>query len=356
MPTDRELYIEANTVYSHLSTADAARQLAANYGLSYDSVRGRLSRANMDKNNIALLKQLAYETTPRSEGVIRQNKIIEESTEKFKKLNHSSALFLSDAHLPYIRWDALDLVLQILEDNKVDIITAGNDALDNSVFSRFEDNRTVRGKLWSYDVQHLRKLEQTYYKILSQYGQLVHIMGNHDAWMFNKVRTNLPEMAEDIIADYMESLYKQDVWQFSNGYRENHIELGDSLVFYHGVWVANLPTTNAKKALGHFMKNGRVRSVVVGHTHRPARIEGHTIGYPGATFINSGCLSRLENIPYMKRDPRDWGLGVVFARYGTDWCDLYDINFVERGNSLTAIFAGKRYETELNKEQPAEYD
>ena len=123
MPSDQSLYLERHVQYGNMSDSEAANALAQNYGLSPDSVRGRLSRANNSENNLLVAKALAS-TLGDSPSVQRQQQIIEKSVRELEASNPTRIAFVSDVHLPYPRWDALDLTAQILDDFNPEETTA----------------------------------------------------------------------------------------------------------------------------------------------------------------------------------------------------------------------------------------
>lgn len=359
MPTDLELLHERETRLHKLTIAQAAQTLAEDYHLSYDSVRGRLSRAGASKT-IDRVKGLALGSTKVTSSSEWQYNIIEESEYAFEKLrrNSSVAVFRSDSHLPYARWDALALEQQLLFDIKPDFITVGNDLLDNAGFGRWEDDRPLEGQIWSGDFARRWAMEQAMYETLQRTGTtLVQVQGNHDNWFYQHLRHASPKTAEATITQYMRDIRQLGVLQFSRGYLENSLRLNPALVFWHGQFASKNPLANAKNTIEQFITDGVASSVVVGHTHRPVQLQGSSFGYSGVQFVNAPCLSRLEHVPYLKRDPKGWGLGLVVAYYDptSRYHELHLIHFEERGNKLVARFNGNVYEVELDKTLPQDY-
>lgn len=363
MNQDENLYIERHVKYAHiLSNAKAAEAIAFDKQFSPDSMRGRLSKGNTAAANLFLARQASLEIPVEPIGTKRQEHIIEISEGKFfgQKIMHEvrgeeiAVATLADPHLPFPRWDAVDLTLQILPDIKrLAYVTVGHDLMDNDGYGRWADTRAVRGKIWASDVSNIRKAEAAWYRMLVNtvpQVQLLELLGNHDVWYYNHLRTNEPQSAEMILADYMEWKAEQGVLQFSNG-KEKEIHLSPNLVLWHGQFVAKLASSNAKSTIEQFMRGGIAKSVVVGHTHRPSVIEGHTIGYAGVNFYNAPCLSRLEQIPYMKRDPNGWALGINVNYFVPNTREErgYNIIYRERGSYLVANFNDKEYSTKLDK-------
>jgi predicted phosphodiesterase len=363
MNSDEQLYIQRHTVYAHiLSDAKAAEAIAFENQFSADSVRGRLSKGNTAQANFALAKQASLDLPKEPIGTKRQEHVIELSEGKFygQKVMHEvrgeeiAVATLADPHLPYTRWDAVELAMMILQDiKKLAYVTVGHDLIDNDGYGRWEDNRPAAGKMWSSDVSNIRKAEAAWYRMITgtvPQAQMLEVMGNHDVWYFNHLRTNEPQSSEKILADYMEWKQEQGVLQFSSG-KERSIELSPNLILWHGQFVSKLSTTNAKNTIEQFMRGGIAKSVIVGHTHRPAVIAGHNIGYAGVNFYNAPCLSRLESIPYMKRDPNGWelGLNVNFFVPNTREERGYNIIFKERGSYLIANFNDREYSVKLDR-------
>jgi predicted phosphodiesterase len=362
MPSDKTLFQRWQDQYQQMNSRQAANALAMEFGLDPDSVAGRLSRygASTEPKYVNKLKALANEVHEVDPSISAQDEILERDAKIWAKLRLycKTAVFASDLHFPYARWDAIELMFRVLEDVKVDIFTTGNDTNDNSAYGRWEDKRPLSGRKWSNDTAYGRSLEGQYYLLIDEVtkAQKVQVQGNHDNWWYIKLREAVPTDAEGIIADYMKWLSNRDVLQFSKGYTENALHLNDALTFWHGQFASSKTESNAKSTLQQFAQNGMVRSVVVGHTHRPATIEGYRAGYPDRFFINSPCLSRIENVPYMKRNPHGWGLGFVIAEYeeGTRH-KATRIDFTEHGGYLHAEYKGKSYAIKVDKSTPKEF-
>lgn len=363
---DYQLLKLRNTQYASIvGDSEAARSLANEYGLSYDSVRGRLSRANTPQNHAKLMKDLAENTPSIAPSVIRQIDITLEGHRRWKELKdniagNQTAVFLSDLHLPYTRWDAYELAMTIIGDLHPTVVSGANDLRDNTGLGRWGDNRPVRGQVMSSDDANIRRNELIHYRELNRKcGVVVNLLGNHDIWFYNNLRTNSPQTAELQIADYMSAIANEGVIQFSRGYEENYLELGHGLVWWHGQFTNKSNLALAKNNLEHFahvFNDGRMRSVVAGHTHRPMVVEGTAVGYPSVKFVNSGALT--DYAPYMKRNPHAWGLGITVCQfYFTSWEHEIDLLvFQEKGNKLVCRYNGTSYEVELNKEHKQDYN
>lgn len=361
---DWQLYHLRHTLYSNIkSDADVARTIATAYGYTESGVRGQLSRANTPENQARLIQELADYTPDVAPSVERQLRVIEKSNKIWNKWKGSSsdfrAVFLSDIHFPKPRFDAYALAMQIINDLKPDIVTGANDAVDNTGFGRWGDERPVRGQVYSSDRANLLRMELAHYRNLSSDMRLVvQIAGNHDLWYYRNLREMQPKTAEMQIADYMEALYDAGMLQFSRGYDENYLELGKGLVFWHGQFTDKSPQMMARKSIEHFahvFNDGIMRSVVVGHTHRPMAVDGSSVGYPSVQFVNSGALT--DYAPYLGRHPHGHGLGMVFADFNfQQWeHEVHLIQFLPKGNKLRAQFRGVNYEVELNTRHTEDY-
>ena len=368
--TDYDLFYIRHTVFRNIKEdARAAEAMAEEYGFDVNSVRGRLSRANTPGNRIKLAKSLAYTSTTVSSSVKRQINVVSRSEATFAARQADledagkevAGVFLADVHLPYTRWDALDLAMQIVQDVQPVYVTGMNDAVDNAGLGKWEDTRSIKGRVWSADIENLRRSEEElyrlYYSVLPKNSLVLGVAGNHDNWYARHLRSVSAQTSERSIADYMEFLESLGVLQFGRGAEENAIHLSPKLVWWHGQFMSVRAETNAKKTIEQFVEDGMAKTVVVGHTHRPSRIDGYTIGYDGVTFYNAPCLSRLTKLPWMKRAPKGWKNGVVVNYWtpGTRSERGYLVVFYREGNKLVADFNGKRYSTTYDDSVPEEF-
>jgi predicted phosphodiesterase len=346
MPSDIQLYLEWKETYQKLSQADAAKQLAAAHGLEYDSVRGRLSRV---QRNPALLDELAKPSNL-NVAVDEQEAILRRSDGRWKQRpsGRVRSAFLSDIHFPYHRRDCLELTYAILSDFKPHYITVDNDMQDWDGQGRWDDPRSTRERVWSDEFRSALNLELTYYLQLSEFlapqGMLVQVQGNHDNWIYRKWRNAHPHSEESVL-NYMKERERAGVVQFTRGVQENAVRLSPALVYWHGQFVSGNSNLNAKNTLAQFVEEGVASTVVVGHTHRPTLIDGSSVGYSGVEFVNSGCLSRTSRIPYLKRDPKGWGWGIVLNDFDTNsrYVRSYLIVFRKLGDRLIAQHNGREY-------------
>lgn len=358
---DLELLKLAKTTYSNMPTARAAEAIAHEYDLSPDSVRGRLSRSDTPENRAQLIQHMIEDEYKTDTSTVRQRSVLRRASvafdiamDKNEGSSFKTCVFMSDIHFPFVRHDALGLAYTIIDDIKPDVVSAGNDLLDNAGYGRWDDTRTLRGKMWSSDVSRVRDLERVHYETIDSISggaAQPHLMGNHDAWYYNFLRKFVPQDSERIIADYMEFLEDCGVQQFSDGSHENYIRLSPNLVWWHGQFASKNPSGNAQNTLAQFTIDGQASTVVVGHTHRPIHVPGYTMGRNGVDFYNNGCLCRMEDVPYLKRDPRGWGLGITISVVDTEsrFNNTALVVFYEDGNRLRADYNGKTYTVPLVK-------
>lgn len=359
MPSDLELLIERNTLYADIPVdSQVANLLAEKYGLSRDSIRGRLSSAgNRLDYRLALAKYLRDSYTP-DLSIERQKAIIADSTAVYESLQKQdkpeyTAVFISDKHNPYYREDAWELTCTILDDMPdVDYITVQNDWNDNRGFGRWDDNTRGAERVFTDDIAHTRNMEANDYRTLKTVqpsATMLALMGNHDKWWYNNKRITSPQDAEKTILDYMEWLQDFGILQFSRGLHENVIRLSPALVFAHGKWASKSPIANARNAVKAFTDRGMSSSVIMGHTHRISIVEGHSIGIPGIRVINNGCLctNEAEYLPYGKSNT--WGMGITVCHFNPKDrdVDIYPIRYETLRGELVARYNGQRYSVSL---------
>src|SRR5574337_975266 len=240
--TNNELYLLRHTRYGNVKEdARAAEIIAAAYGLSPDSVRGRLSKANTRENRMAVARELALTQSTNSPSIERQMKVIEDSNFYFYKAQDAylaagqevAGVFLSDVHLPYTRWDALELALQIIEYVQPVYVTGLNDMTDNNGYGSWDDVRSSRQRLWTDDLDYLRRTEFNVYRAIKmampRAGNILGVMGNHDLWFFTHLQNHTPQAASMYIADYMEWLYHEAGVMVFSQTRENAVHLSPAL-------------------------------------------------------------------------------------------------------------------------------
>ena len=343
-----------------------ARILSPKYGMSVDAVRKCLARSNTVENRLWLSEQMAtpQDTSP---GVRRQKEVISESEQTFKAnqsrlsaLNQgSSALFISDRHIPLHRKDAWELTLQIMEDiPNLEYVSALNDWSDLKGWSlKWDDSRPSYERIWSDDVQYADSMEMNDYQtiLLSNPGvKLLGLMGNHDMWRYKKYRAQLPQSAERDIATHMETLLDIGVLQFSRGRQENVIQLSPGLTWLHGIFAAKTSVSNARNTMAMLVEQGRPPSnVVFGHTHRASITHGHQIGYKSIKVVNSPSLCKNTGFDYLRLGKSNtWTLGVTVSTFHPQkwYTHIELVEYEEERGKLITHYNGKSYSVPIDKD------
>lgn len=360
---DIQIYVLRHTYYAHLSDSEAAENIATDKGFTYSGVRGQLSRAkHSNAAKAALMKALNQHAPEVPISVKRQLSVISASEAEFEEWSTVNeprrGVFISDTHKPYLRADAYQLALEIIQYFQPHAITALNDGLENKGYGRHEDTEAIFQMLWRGDFANALKVETAYHRDLSSLltptGKLLGLMGNHDRWIFDFWRANDPQTAEYKIAEYMEKLYHTDnVLMFSRGVYENHIHLSSGLVWTHGLTTAKNPLSRAKTVLSYFMENGVAKSVVQGHVHDAFTIEGARVGMRGVTFVQNGML-RNTDVDWMHRDMRDWRMTITLVEYNPqEWAHkVHLVPFEVEKDMLVARFRGNEWAVKLDTSKP----
>lgn len=363
MPSDKQLYIELHTDFHHLPSARGAQALADKHNLSFDSVRGRISRAHKDISiRTALRKHLAQNPPVLPPSVQLQQDIVQASWNEFNTWNTIDedrvGIFASDLHEPFGRFDAYELLLRMSDTLKPNAFTVMNDFVDNKGYGKHDDNEAVYRQLWRGDFANSVKLQSGMHSdirsTLAPNGKLLGLNGNHDNWWFTFQRNNNPQSAEAVIANYMTYLSENDgVLLFSRGETEPILHMSEGLVWTHGLSAASNVNTVAKKGFQRFMTEGRTKSWVQGHTHRPVQVDGKTLGYNGVVFTNSGHL-RNDDPEWLKHPQYNWGMAIVICEYNpTKWASKsHLVHFTEEADKLVARFKGYEWSVKIDKSQP----
>lgn len=327
MPSDYELYSSWKLTYPEMSKGQVAPILASLFNLSEDSVRGRLSRATTPEN-IVKVSKILQEPKNVDRSVRRQLEVIEQSQQTWDKLQQTwekqskpvVGYFVSDLHrgAPF-RDDYWELTLDILaQEPRVDVISVFNDWQDNEGWGRWDDPRPAREKIWSEDVDYCFKLEDYDYKSLVDLtgATLLGINGNHDLWIYSHWRNNSPQSAELHVANRMEEHLNNGVLQFDRMIYQNAIHMSKGLVWEHGTSAAKRVTSRARATLPKYMQNGRAKSVCVGHSHKPALMNGREIDYHGVWFANAGTYYRADSVSYSRTGASyGWGGGIIRCEF-----------------------------------------
>lgn len=364
MVSDLQLFVESCIELAEYSPKHKVAILAQRYNLSVDSVRGRISRASgTPAARAAITRHLATQAAAVPPSVKRQNEILKWSEDVWNDFTQVNAprrgVFLSDMHLPYTRWDAYELMLTVSDWFRPHVISALNDALDNKGYSDHKDDDPVWKTLWRSDIQNaLNTLSSVHFDLnqtLAEGGVLAAVAGNHDNWLFRYWRAHDKQTAERNIANFLEGLKSDNVLTFNrNSRQEPALHLSPGLVWVHGMFMSSNPILNARKAFAHFMEPGKpAKSVVQGHTHRAASIDGILAGYTGVKFINNGHL-RNTKVDWQKHDMRDWRMSITLCTFNPqEWEHTAElVLFEERKDKLIARYEGNEWSVKLDKRMP----
>lgn len=329
--------------------------IAKMFGFSEDSVRGRISRTSLH-DRVELAHELADRQPLVNAGLERQKALIRRHDGVFQyqqdqvkaRGSMATAVFVSDLHLPYTNWAALNLTLEIIKEIQPDYISAMNDLFDFEGYGRWADTRSPAAMLWSDDILNGLKVASEIhaaYKRAAPEAMLLAVQGNHDNWMYNHIRTESRNgFTEHNIADFMETLEAQGVVQFVNGSNkhENIIQLSPGLKWVHGVSAAAFPSTVAKATLELCSDEGIFYNVTSGHTHRSAE----TL-LLGVRHWNSGALC-TQDPSYMKHKPH-WTTAVVINRFDPNsrYTEGNIVEYKERGGNLVARYDGVDFDVRL---------
>jgi hypothetical protein len=355
MVSDRELYID-HTVYQH-----DYETLAHKYGLSEDSIRGRISRTGENIDVVTEAMELMRHYAPKNTGDrLRQNHIIEFATATWEKALSDWRRFgetvtigwLSDIHFPFQYKPALNLAYQIMEAAQPQIITAFNDLFDFDQYGRWAKTPNAATYLWQSDIRNAIRLSEVHNKTLDRLVPGVlkpALMANHDKRIFSYLRSNQNGFSEHNVTAFMAAMEDQGVLQFSNsGMHENVIQVSPGLKLVHGVSsAANASTVGAmtiKKLGGTRLTEdaGIFYNTAAGHTHRSFEVTSN-----GVTHWNFGCLCTMTP-GYLAHTP-DWQPGCGILEFDPNGRTVFGtrIDFYRRGDRLCARYKDTEFTTGL---------
>lgn len=300
-------------------------------------------------------------------SITSQKQILSDSESSFKQIISLQekadevcyGIFISDLHSPYIDEAAWRLTIKLLEwiAPQRGFFSVQNDWSDLNGWSlRFADTRSAKERFHQEDFAVIKEYES---KLISQvisaapYLTPVQVLGNHDKRLYSKSRARLPELAEYVIADYMDSLHGIGVIQFSRGLHMNWVRLAPDLVWHHGLSATKSPVTNARKHISYFMEDGMASNVVFGHTHRPSVVEGHSIGYSGVQAVNAPSLCMNKGVSYLTAGfAPDWRQGIAVCEYKPHKREtrIHNIIYRRQGTELIADWRGKEVSVEVGNE------
>lgn len=314
-------------------------------GHDINSVRGRISRASLGER-VRIAQELAERQPLINTGVERQKAVIARGAQAFfqkqaalqQRGTMATVAFISDLHIPYTHWPAVELALHILEAAQPDYITSYNDLWDMTGYGRWPDARSPASMLWSDDISNAlavsAELHDAYHKAAPK-ATLLQLAGNHDLWLFNHLRTvSRTGFSEHNVAEFMEAVEAQGVLHFTAGENkhENVIQLSPGLKLVHGVSAAKNPAGQTSQAL---QERGVFFHTVAGHTHRSGATPVN-----GVMHYNAGCLC-THDPAYLKHAPH-WDTGIVLVSYDPNSRFVRGevIDFIEWEDRLVAHYAG----------------
>lgn len=364
MPTDAALY-------AGKQAGASARQLAAQYNLSYSSVRGRLSR--MKKRAAAAASAPAPEATPEAEApapdmgryfqylLLRKALLdlpapapevkpgpVDDSAafdELVARLGHLSravrVLYTSDHHIPEHDPLALRMVEEIALWFGPDLIVHGGDVFDMDAISRFTHDFR-KGKP---DV--LRAVRQPYYDHVQRLksgnpnAAQIYKDGNHTAPRLESYLAANWEF-QDTILDTYQALVRANGQVLYLGEVEE-VEIG-ALFMQHGRRTGKYAARNAQDDLGGSTP------MIQGHAHtvqmdvrRVRRVGGK--GYRVVQSVVNGCLCRIpaSYTPHTKESKWLQSVTLAHVEMGGDLVNLQPVIFHQRPNGNLCAFIGKKY-------------
>lgn len=257
--------------------------------------------------------------------------------------DHITGIFISDVHIPYTDWVALDLALQIIEDVNPDYITGLNDVFDFQEYGRWDDLRSPAKRLWDSDIQNPLNAHKSYMKMLHDAGPnaiIEGLTGNHDYRMYRYLRERAVSLSDWTMKHFLSELKNQGLYVTS--LNQDPVYINNNLVLVHGIAAAkNVNTTAVRTVEAYGTKqyaneSGKYFNTIAGHDHRV-----YTIPVHGVTAYGNGCLCRTD-MEYLKTPP-NWQLGITVFYTNKDRAWAYPLLFQFDAGELSCIFNEKRY-------------
>ena len=160
---------QAEMLKEHVLQGVSRKELVNKYDTNMDRVRGTLSKA-WDNNEAVsdVLKTALSEFKGQEQYRLSQRRILAHSAHKldiFQQVLATNqgtklAVFASDQHLPYLRMDYFNLLLQILEffSNDIAYYSALNDFFDFPNYGRWEQLPNEHHDKFTSDIENIYKL------------------------------------------------------------------------------------------------------------------------------------------------------------------------------------------------------
>lgn len=340
-------------------------KLVEAYDTNMDRIRGQLSKA-WDDNAVVqdTLKTALTSAKSQEQYKLSQRRIVTESTAFLEDYRDSLAdeggtrlaVFASDQHLPFIRLDYFDLLLQILEyfSNDIAYYSSLNDLFDFEGMGRWEQLPDERRAVFDSNIENnyvLARIITSAVKRKIPHAMLVGLTGNHDLRILQTLRSREDGHAEKLVLEYMQFWHELGVHQFANGTkREPIVKLSKGLKWVHGVSAAKNDSTIVKNTIERCAGSditgdeGILYHTVSGHVHRS--FVGH---HMGVTHANSGCGCSLD-ASYMKHISNRWNLGIVISEFETDGrgVDSTPLRMKRVNNELVTSYKGVTFKTKFD--------
>lgn len=274
---------------------------------------------------------------------VNKDKVTAFIKSKLLEKDFIKGVFISDVHIPYTDWTALNLALQIIHDFDPDYITGLNDVFDFQEYGRWQDLRSPAARLWDSDIQNPLNAHGAYMRMLKDAAPnavVEGIVGNHDSRMYRYLREQATSLSDWTTKHFIAELSKQGL--VVSTLREEPRYLTGSLVLTHGTFAtANVGTTAAKTVEAYGTKqyadeSGKYYNTIAGHDHRV-----YVIPANGVTAYGNGCLCRTD-MDYLKTPP-NWQLGITLFYSNDNKTWAYPLIFQNESGYLTCISNEKVY-------------
>lgn len=293
------------------------KAIAAETGLSADSIRGRISRARRMARPSAAMMLALYAQLARGPDRPPDTPLVpaddraewQERAAAMAGLGRlARVLIMSDLHMPDHDPRALALAAQIAGWLHPDVIVLNGDTFDFPTISRFPTH-------------HSHKHEDTFKAVRKPYTAfiqslsvscagtaIIHLDGNHNARLGSYLSEH-PQFLETILDQYA-ALIRADGRVLYMGEMQELSLPG--LLIQHG---RRAGMNAGKQALEDLGGN---HPVVQGHTHRPATYHKrvyHRQGYAVVTSAVTGCLCNMppQYMAHQTAQTHHWLQGVAVA-------------------------------------------
>lgn len=322
--------------------------LAIKYGYSITGARGMVSRARRNPQMVVEAMIQRTQNPHHNKQVEAQQAIIAQSRAIFDqhlRANPSGkVVWLSDVHIPYTRYDALELAYKIISDVNPVGVTGFNDFFDFAEYGRWANVPTPSAMLWQSDISNALEIADMHHRTIKHVApraRIIGLNGNHDNWMLQYMRSNKTGFSERNITEFMTELHNQGVLIMSTDSKQEPVATLGALKLTHGISAAQRDSSVGVKTIETLREGRHLFYTASGHVHRD-----FTVKHGGVAHFNFGCLC-VKTMPYVKHKPNRWQLGIGVLEYSPDEAWGEAVNFHEEGNKLVARYGGHRYEVAL---------